>query len=62
MKVCMVSGTFPNMRCGVGDYTYWLSLELKKLGIKLDIITSKDSQVIRDENLRIDPIIKKWRI
>ena len=60
MKICMVSGTFPNMRCGVGDYTYWLSLELKRLGIELDIITSHDSRVIKDENFDVAPIIKKW--
>jgi len=60
MKVCMVSGTFPNMKCGVGDYTYRLSCELKKLGIELDVITSQNPQVIKDKGLKVDPIIEKW--
>ena len=58
----MVSGTFPGMKCGVGDYAYRLSVELKRLGMELDIITSMDSQVVRDENFRVDPVIKKWSL
>lgn len=60
MKVCMLSGTFPNMRCGVGDYTYRLCADLKKLGIEPDIITSKDPRVIKDSGLSVIGAIEKW--
>lgn len=62
MKVCMISGTFPGMKCGVGDYTYRLCVELKKLSIEPDIITSKDPNVIKDAGLSIAPVIEKWRL
>ena len=62
MKICIISGTFTNMRCGVGDYTYRLSVELERLGIGLDIITSYNSEVITDGRINICPVVKKWSL
>lgn len=67
MKVCMISGSFPGMKCGVGDYTANLSRELAKDGICIDVITSCNPEITRkiengSERLAITlyPIMKSW--
>jgi glycosyltransferase involved in cell wall biosynthesis len=56
----MISGTLPNLRCGVGDYTHWLSLALRQRNIKLTVITSQDSLVKCIDGIDVQPIIKDW--
>ena len=60
MNVCIISGALPDLRCGVGDYTYWLCSELKKHNIELNIVTSQDPSVKGIEGIEVSPIIKKW--
>jgi len=67
MKVCMISGSFPNMKCGVGDYTANLSRELAKDGICIDVITSHNLETTtKIENgserlaITLHPIMKNW--
>lgn len=67
MKVCMISGSFPNMKCGVGDYTAVLSRELAKNGICIDVITSSNSEIKAKAEEGTDglaivlhPIMKNW--
>lgn len=45
MKVCMISPTFPHMRCGVGDFTSCLSEFLTSRDLQLSIITSRDDRI-----------------
>ena len=41
MRVAIISGSYPNMKCGVGDYTRVLVDFINKIGIKVKVITSK---------------------
>ena len=44
MKICFIVGAFPNMKCGIGDYTSKVAEELAKTGNEVHIITSKKSK------------------
>lgn len=59
MKICFIVGAFPNMKCGIGDYTNILAYELSKRGAEISIITSKKGN---SENLdfKIYNICEKW--
>lgn len=63
MKVCMVVGSFPPARCGIGDYTEKLSLHLAGIGLQVYIITSArySSCNLPDiPNLKFCPVINEW--
>lgn len=60
MNVTIISGTFPNLRCGVGDYTYWLCSGLVKHNIEINIITSQNKNVKTLKEAKVYPLIKKW--
>ncbi len=64
MKFCVISGTYPNMKCGVGDYTARLCEFLKKQGIKIDIITSKDKEIKSNfiDGINVVPCVSDWGI
>lgn len=40
MKICLLSARFPPQRCGVGDYTYFLSGALAGRGHSVDVLTA----------------------
>lgn len=40
MKVAMVTGSYPPMTCGVGDYTHKLVGSLQEIGAKVDVFSS----------------------
>ncbi|GAB0058337.1 hypothetical protein SIID45300_02685 [Candidatus Magnetaquicoccaceae bacterium FCR-1] len=58
-KIMIVSGSFPPMRCGVGDYTFELTRALTRLGVDVSVLTSSDS-VSANTELQVYPIIKAW--
>ena len=69
MKVCLITGEFPPMQGGVGDFTNELGKALAELGCEVSVITSTQGQGARDRGqgvtpipypLSIFPIIEKW--
>jgi glycosyltransferase involved in cell wall biosynthesis/SAM-dependent methyltransferase len=67
MHVCIVSGSYPPLKDGIGDYTFKLIEALNRYNIKVSLLTSADSQIIdyakhHKENLYILPVIKSWNI
>jgi len=61
MKVCMVSGAFPPMRCGIGDYTARLVAELACQGIEVDVL-SRDDPLVEPggtPGVRVFPVLRK---
>lgn len=50
MKVCIVSGSLPNMPCGVGDYTASLAITMTEMYSDVDItlVTSRDERICRE--------------
>ena len=61
MKICLVTGSFPEMRCGVGDYTRCLANELIKAGQQVTVLTSDQKEVRKIGELELRPEIRSWR-
>lgn len=63
MKVMLVSGSFPPMKCGVGDYTYQLSHALAAIpGMKVSVLTDVNAGGSKT-NPEVDvlSLIEGWR-
>ncbi|MCR3757947.1 glycosyltransferase [Clostridium felsineum] len=61
MKVCMITGALPPLKCGVGDYSDILCDYLNKNpNIELNVITS--SNIHSSFNYNIYNLINKWSI
>lgn len=62
MKVLLISGSFPPMKCGVGDYTFHLAKELvKQKDVKVTVLTDKlVSQCDLNCNVDVISTIKNW--
>ncbi|MCF6148422.1 MAG: glycosyltransferase family 4 protein [Candidatus Kuenenia sp.] len=60
----MITGSFPNAPCGVGDYTYRLANGLAKPGINIAVITTDDAAITASENnaISVFKLIKNWRL
>jgi glycosyltransferase involved in cell wall biosynthesis len=61
LVVDMITGSYPPMRCGVGDYAYKLSRAIRKQGINVNVFTSRKARL----HSRYDflyPDVKKWSI
>ena len=55
MKVCLITGEFPPMRGGVGDFTNELGKALVKLGVEVSIVIAAYRQVLRSG-------LRPWRM
>ncbi len=66
MKVCMISPSFPDMKCGVGDYTARLVEHIAPLADKITVITVDDPKIKfakiskAIKNVEVCSLIKKW--
>ncbi len=60
MKTCLVTGEFPPMQGGVGDYTRQLGLALAAEGVEVCIVTSAQAQGADFPTLKVLPVVEKW--
>jgi glycosyltransferase involved in cell wall biosynthesis len=63
MRVLLISGSYPPMRCGVGDYTHRLATALAGIeGNDVAVLTSEAARLHADMPLpvRVFPAIKRW--
>lgn len=62
MKVMLVSGSIPPMKCGVGDYSSFLASSLSKQnGVsKVVVVTSNEADEIKSNSLEVRPVIGEW--
>jgi len=63
----LISGAFPPLKCGVGDYTFHLASHLSEAGIEVVVITSKsapDRHVSSGcgQGFRVHRRIKRWAL
>jgi glycosyltransferase involved in cell wall biosynthesis len=58
VKVLFVSGEFPPMQGGVGDYTRELGLALRALGCEVHVATSTQAKPVN--GLSVHPIVERW--
>ena len=63
MRVLIVTGSFPPMRCGIGDYSQSLAEELaKNHNINVAILTSLTGKSRTKNSINVFEAIKKWEI
>lgn len=61
MRIGFISGEFPPMQGGVGDYTLALAKEMVNAGHDIYILTSIKAQpVLADPNIHIHPTVDQW--
>ena len=66
MKILLISGSFPDKQCGVGDYTANLATALVKQGIEVFVLTSHHPKISKNKNryakigIKILDEIKRW--
>jgi glycosyltransferase involved in cell wall biosynthesis len=58
MRVLFVTGEFPPMQGGVGDYTRELGLALRSLGCEVHVVTSRQAGPV--PGLTVHPIVDRW--
>ena len=58
MRVLFVTGEFPPMQGGVGDYTRELGLALNQLGCQVLVVTSPQGGEV--PSFRVYPVIERW--
>ncbi|HEU0168418.1 MAG TPA: glycosyltransferase, partial [Chloroflexota bacterium] len=56
----MVSGEFPPLHGGVGDYTNLLCQHLVPQGVEVGVVTSKAAEGARGRGFPVAPAIAKW--
>lgn len=64
MRVTVLTGSFPEMVCGVGDYTSRLVRQLAAAGLDVRVITTElpEIQICHSSNLSVHPVIPAWRL
>lgn len=60
MKILIITGSFPPIKCGVGDYTSLLATHLaENTSIEVTVLTSSSCKADL-KNVRVFPIINTW--
>jgi len=64
MRVLLVTGSFPPMRCGVGDYSYYLAEALVvNPEIHVGVLTSiSGGEMGKTDGIERFPVIKRWNL
>ena len=64
MRVLLVTGSFPPMRCGVGDYTRHLAQALAaRAGVQVGVLTSREALPSQAaESDAFFPVVEAWRL
>lgn len=61
-RIGLICGSWPPVKCGIGDYIHRLSKELAGLGYELVVITDKSASAeFVDKNITVLPVIQSWR-
>ncbi|MEW6516234.1 MAG: glycosyltransferase [candidate division FCPU426 bacterium] len=60
LKVLVITGTWPPMRCGVGDYTARLCRELARAGCRVQVVTSSAADPADADGVEVKPVIRRW--
>lgn len=66
MRVCLLCSRFPPQRCGVGDYTYFLSCALARTGFDVDVVTAVgelDALLYPvPANVHVHRVVESWEV
>lgn len=59
-KILIISGSYPDIKCGIGDYAERLLEAFRSRHIPVSLLTSRDPLVMEKDY--VYPLIKKWNI
>jgi len=63
MRILLVSGTYPPMRCGVGDYTAGLAHAFgRREDVTVAVLTGSGATGAREERVELFPEVRTWKI
>ncbi len=63
MRVLLVCGSYPPMRCGVGDYTSHLARALRRVeGVAVAVLTGVAAAGTAEEGVELFPEVRTWKI
>ena len=70
MKICLITGEYPPMQGGVGDYTHELAKAYIELGHQVVVLTSVrgtgeyayEEVTPADQAIVVRPVATKWRL
>ena len=62
MKVCMISGTYPPLHCGIGDHAASLAQHLVGLGAEVDVLTCRSNPAPRHTANRVRETVNVFPI
>jgi len=60
MKVLLISSSFPELRCGVGDYVYHLAVALSEEGMDISVLTAKRPEIKLSHAFKVYPEVSSW--
>ncbi len=66
MRVCLITGEYPPMQGGVGDYTHELARAMARQGADVVVLTSRHAGARRDAedvlpgSLTVQPVVGRW--
>lgn len=63
LRICVLTGTYPPARCGVGDYAELLSTALAARGARVSVVTSAYlGTPVRAGNPAVLPVVNNWSL
>src|SRR5258708_38636376 len=60
MRVGLVTGEYPPMQGGVGDFTRQLGQALARLGVETHVVTSRRAAASGPAGVSVYPVINHW--
>jgi len=61
MKILLITGSYPPLACGVGDYSHSLAKALSAIpGISVSVLTSLGGREQQDSEVKVFPIMEAW--
>jgi glycosyltransferase involved in cell wall biosynthesis len=61
-KYLLITKNFPPTICGIGDYTLYLGEELAKLGLQVEVMTSKKEGIYKPKGIVLHPTIQNFSL
>ncbi|MCU0606279.1 MAG: glycosyltransferase family 4 protein [Candidatus Edwardsbacteria bacterium] len=60
MRIAMVSGSYPGMDCGVGDYTRNLASAIRARGHEIAVLTRRDHRILAGDGPPVLGVAAQW--
>lgn len=61
VRIVLITGSYPPMRCGIGDYTFQLVGAMRNAGVEAAVLTSAGAGV-GSEGSGVHPVVRGWGI